>query len=213
MPVFKIVVSEPKTRKSYQLEVDQSKVPALIGKRIGDQFDGSDMGLKGYTLEIRGGTDKDGFPMHPDLKGEAKRKLLLSGLPGFKPEMKGQRKRKMVHGNTVSADIVQLNVKIVKAGAGAEPLEKLSPKKGKEPEVKEEKAEPQQGKPEEKKAEEKKSGEKKPEEKKSEPQPEKPEKVEKVEKPEIEKPKTEKIEKTEKPKPEKSEAGGGEGKE
>jgi small subunit ribosomal protein S6e len=130
MPVFKVVINEPSTRRSYQLDVDQAKAQGIIGKKIGDEFDGSVMGLNGYTLEIRGGTDKDGFPMHPSLKGQGKVKLLLSGKPGFYPRLKGQRKRKMVRGNTVTQEIVQLNVKVVKAGT--EPLEKIVPPKPKE---------------------------------------------------------------------------------
>ncbi len=154
MPIFKIVVSDPKTRKSYQFEVEQDKAPLLIGKKIGDEFDGTAVGLAGYSLEVRGGTDKDGFPMHSDLKGQGKRKLLLSSEPGFHPKKDGQRKRKMVCGNTISTSIAQLNVKVVKAGT--EPLEKLSPKKPKEGEAKEEEKKEPEGKKEEKKTEEKK---------------------------------------------------------
>ena len=142
MAVFKIVVNDPKSRRSYQIEADQGKAAALIGKKIGDEFDGGIIGLTGYKLEIRGGTDKDGFPMHPALKGQGKKKLLLSNPPGFHPKIKGQRKRKMVRGNVVSSAIVQLNVKVVKSGE--KPLEELVPKKAKEGEkekVKQEKKE------------------------------------------------------------------------
>jgi len=218
MPIFKIVVSEPKTRKSYQLEVDQEKVPMLIGKKMGEDFDGNTIGLAGYTLEIRGGTDIDGFPMHPNLKGQGKKKLLLSSRPGFHPPQKGQRRRKMVRGNTVSSDIIQLNVKVVKAGT--EPLEKLLPKKVKEGEVKKEEAKPEK-KEETKKPEakpEKKAEEKKEEVKKEEPKKEEKPKTE--EKPKEQKPVEEKKaeEKPVEPEPEKKDAkpettGGGEGKE
>lgn len=193
MSVFKIVVNDPKTRKSYQIEVDQSKASSVIGKKIGDEFEGDMIGLSaGYMLQIRGGTDKDGFPMHPDLKGQVKKKLLLSSKPGFHPPAKGQRRRKMVRGNTVSPEIVQLNVKVVKSGA--EPLDKLLPHKKKEGKEKKEK-------PKEEVKEQPK-----------EKTPEKPKVEEKSEAKTEEKPKQElKPEKKEEPK--KEESGGGEVKE
>lgn len=140
MPAFKFVVSEPKTRKSYQLEVDQGKATGIVGKKIGDEFDGDAIGLAGYTLKITGGTDKDGFPMHSSLKGQGKKKIILTGPPGFHPQRSGQRKRKMVRGDTISPDITQINVKITNVKTGAKPLAELTPKAKKEKkEVKEEK--------------------------------------------------------------------------
>lgn len=123
MSVWKIVISDPETRKAYQLEVDQNNVPQLIGKKIGDEFPGDWIGLDGYTLFITGGTDKDGFPMHPAIHGAVKKKVLLSSPPGFHPKKKGQRKKKTVRGNTISTDIVQINVKVVKKGS--KPLEEI----------------------------------------------------------------------------------------
>lgn len=130
MPNFKFVISEPETRKSYQLEVDQNKAIGVVGKKIGEEFNGDLIGLSGYTLQITGGTDKDGFPMHPSVRGPGRKKVLLSGVPGFHPILKGQRKRKMVRGDTLSQDIVQINVKVVKKGE--KPLEELVPMKPKE---------------------------------------------------------------------------------
>jgi small subunit ribosomal protein S6e len=130
MAVFKIVVSDPETRKSFQLEVDQAKAIGLIGKKIGEEFNGDLIGLPGYTLKITGGTDKDGFPMHPSVPGSVKKKVLLSGEPCFRPKKKGERRRKTVRGNTISADIVQINVKVSKKGE--KPLEELVPTKPKE---------------------------------------------------------------------------------
>jgi small subunit ribosomal protein S6e len=146
MPTFKIVISDPTTRKGYQLELEQSKALALIGKKIGEEFNGDLIGLPGYTLKITGGTDKDGFPMHPDVEGAVRKKVLLSGPPGFHPRKKGERRRKTVRGNTISEDIAQINVKAVKKGE--KPLEELIPVKPKE----EKKEEAKQ------KAEEKKGG-------------------------------------------------------
>ncbi|MFH8092973.1 MAG: 30S ribosomal protein S6e [Candidatus Aenigmatarchaeota archaeon] len=129
MADFKVVVSDPQTKKSYQVTVSQDKAYTLIGKKIGDKFDGSILGLPGYELEIRGGTDKDGFPMLSSIQGPVRKKVLLSGRPGFKPKLKGQRKRKTVRGNTISADIVQINTKVVKYGP--KPLEEMIKKEEK----------------------------------------------------------------------------------
>jgi small subunit ribosomal protein S6e len=130
MASCKFVISEPETRKSYQVEVDQGKAVGLMGKKIGEEFNGDILGLGGYTLKLTGGTDKDGFPMHPSVKGPGRKRVLLAGIPGFHPKIKGQRKRKTVRGDTLSDSIAQINVKVVKKGA--QPLEQLLPSKKKE---------------------------------------------------------------------------------
>jgi small subunit ribosomal protein S6e len=124
--VFKFVVSDPKTRKSYQLEISRDKAAGIIGKKIGDEIDGSFLGLSGYRLQITGGSDKDGFPMHPEVRGMGRRKILLDKPPGFHPKKRGQRKRKTVRGNIISDAIVQINMKVIKAGT--KPLDQLLPK-------------------------------------------------------------------------------------
>jgi len=169
MPVSKFVISEPETKKSFQLEVDQSRASGLFGKKIGDEFSGDVIGLAGYSLKITGGTDRDGFPMHPSVKGPGRKRVLLSAPPGFHPKIKGQRKRKTVRGNTLSEDITQVNVKVIKKGE--KPLEELVPmkpkekKEGKKPEVKKEEK-PKAEKPKEVKQEIKKEEKPKVEEKK-----------------------------------------------
>ena len=99
MSTFKIVVNDPETRKSFQIEVEKSKAVGLIGKKIGEEFNGEIIGLPGYLLQITGGTDKDGFPMYPSVEGMGRRKILLSGPPCFHPRRKGERRRKTVRGN------------------------------------------------------------------------------------------------------------------
>lgn len=165
MTSFKIVVSEPETRKSYQLEVDQSKAIGLIGKKIGDEFNGDLVGLNGYSLKITGGTDRDGFPMLPSLKGPGRKRVLLSSVPGFHPKIKGERKRKTVRGNTISDAIAQINVKVAKKGE--KPLDQILPTKAKEKKEEKKPEEKKEEKPKEEKQEVKKEeGEKTREEKK-----------------------------------------------
>ncbi len=120
----KFVVSDPKTRRAWQIE---RTAEFLYGKKIGDKFDGSLIGLPGYILEITGGTDKDGFPMRSDLEGTVRKRLLLSSGPGYKPEKRGIRKRKMVRGNVIAEDIAQINCKVI--AYGDKPLEELIGKK------------------------------------------------------------------------------------
>jgi len=133
--VFKICINEPKTKRSWQVEKD---IPSLIGVKIGDKFDGSLIGLSGFTLQLTGGSDKDGFPMRYDLQGIARKKALLTSGPGFRPTVKGLRRRKYIRGNTISADIVQVNCKVIEGGGdiammlGIQPKEK--PKEAEKPE-------------------------------------------------------------------------------
>lgn len=96
---------------------------SLIGKKIGDEVDGIFLGMPGYKLVLLGGCDKDGFPMRRDLPTAKRMKILLTKGIGFHPENKGVRKRKSVRGNTISPEIVLLNMKI-KSGSGR-PLSEL----------------------------------------------------------------------------------------
>ncbi|MBT6995359.1 30S ribosomal protein S6e [Candidatus Woesearchaeota archaeon] len=113
------VINDPKTGKSYKKEGDAQ---IYMGKKVRDKIDGNAIGLKGYELEITGGSDAQGFPMRGDLDTMGrKRPLVVSGV-GAKLKEKGIKQRKTVHGKTVDETINQLNVKIVKVGS--EDLEK-----------------------------------------------------------------------------------------
>jgi len=140
MATWKFVVSDPESRRSGQKEAEQNKAAGLLGKKIGDEFSGDMIELNGYTLKITGGSDRDGFPMYPSLEGIGRRKLLISDTPGFHPKIKGQRKRKHVRGNTISADIMQINCKVVKKGS--KPFDEIFPKKEKPKEEKKEETKP-----------------------------------------------------------------------
>ena len=105
--VVKIVVSDPKTAKSVQIEV---KEPTwLYGKKIGDIIDGSKFGLEGYKLEITGGSDIAGFPMRKEVEGAVRKKIWWW-------VDKRTRVKKTVYGNTISDEIVQVNTKILEYG-------------------------------------------------------------------------------------------------
>jgi small subunit ribosomal protein S6e len=97
---------------AWQIRINDARTQALLGLKIGDEIDGGLVGLKGYKLVITGGSDISGFPMRPDIPGPVKKRVLLSGPPGFHPKEKGERRRKTVRGNTIAPDIVQINTKI-----------------------------------------------------------------------------------------------------
>jgi len=112
MAKFKVIISDSDgTSKSVELE-DARAVP-IIGKKIGDIIDGSVVGLPGHKLQITGGSDKDGFPMRPDVHGGVRRSVVLSGGVGFNPNKKGERRRKTVRGNVITEEITQVNMRIV----------------------------------------------------------------------------------------------------
>jgi small subunit ribosomal protein S6e len=127
---MKIVMSDPKTGRSYQTEIPKEKESLLIGLKIGDSFDGGVVGAAGYKFQITGGSDKDGVPMRKDLKGGRKAKLLLSGGVGFNPKRKGERRKKNVRGSLVTDQIIQVNSKVVEWGE--KKLEELFPSKKEE---------------------------------------------------------------------------------
>lgn len=121
MAEFKIVLSDGS--QSWQITVDGHHANSLIGKKIGEEVDGIFVSLPGYTLEITGGTDKDGFVMRKDVPGITRKKILTARSLGFKPRDNGVRKRITVCGNTVSLNIARVNMKVTKKGA--KPIEEL----------------------------------------------------------------------------------------
>ena len=111
---MKIVISNPSDGKAYQKDIEN--ISAVVGLKIGDTFDATQLGFPEYTLEIRGGSTKEGTPMRKDVGGAIKKRILLSNKPGFRPKNSGERKRKLIRGNTIADDIAQLNTKVVKSG-------------------------------------------------------------------------------------------------
>ncbi len=116
MVEFKAVISNPKDGKTYQSTVTGHHANSLIGKCIGDEFDGIFVSLPGYKLVLTGGSDKDGVPMRRDLPGQQRKKILISKSIGFKPKRHGERRRKTMRGNTVAPDLSQINMKITHFG-------------------------------------------------------------------------------------------------
>lgn len=122
---FKINVSHK--GKTAKFETDNE---ALIDKIIGEKIDGKEISkdLEGYEIEVTGTSDKAGFPGLKQFKGPGLKRPLLSfgigmwskpkGLKKKYPRAnKGLRLRKTVRGDTISADTVQINTKVVKEGS------------------------------------------------------------------------------------------------
>lgn len=121
MVEFKVVLSDTKTGRAYNINVSGGVAGAIIGKRIGEELDAGPFGLPGYRMEITGASDRNGTPAKRNLPVAGRRKLLLSGGVGFQPKMDGQRRRKSIRGNEITSDFVQINAKVT--GYGDKPLE------------------------------------------------------------------------------------------
>ena len=117
MAEFKCVVADPKEGKTFAVEVKGHHANALVGKKVGDEVDGLFVNLPGYRVKVTGGSDKEGFPMRHDLPGIGRRRVLVSESLGYHPDRHGKRRRKSIRGNTVTLDIVQINLVVVKHGA------------------------------------------------------------------------------------------------
>jgi len=106
------------------MELDEQRLSAVKGRRIGETIAGKELGLPGYELKLTGGSNRDGTPMRRDVHGSARlRALLRRRTQGYRQREKGVVRRKLVRGNVVAEDIVQLNAVVVKRGKRS--LEKL----------------------------------------------------------------------------------------
>lgn len=123
--VFKLNISDK--GKAWKIE---SSNEILIGKKIGEEIDGSDVSdtLSGYTVKITGGSDGSGFPHKPGLQGsEMKRIILSKGWGMHKRPRKGGKKirqmpdglrlRKTVRGQQISEKTIQINAIVTKHGS------------------------------------------------------------------------------------------------
>lgn len=134
MAKFKVIISDPEAGTSSIVELEEARAAPLIGRKIGEVVDGTIINLAGYKVQIRGGSDKDGFPMRPSVHGGVRRGVVLSGGVGFNPQSEGVRRRKTVRGNIITDEIVQVNMKVVEKPKGAKETKKEKAKEKKEAE-------------------------------------------------------------------------------
>jgi small subunit ribosomal protein S6e len=114
MAKFKLIVSDPGTGKSAASEVEGARAQALIGRSLGEVIDGSGLGITHGKVLISGGCDKNGIPMRADVHGGAKKYIVLSSGPGFKPTRHGERRRKLIRGRLISDETYQINFTLQK---------------------------------------------------------------------------------------------------
>jgi small subunit ribosomal protein S6e len=127
---FKIIISDPDPGTSKTVELEETRAIPLIGRRLGEVLDGAIVGLSGHKVQITGGSDRDGFPMRPNVHGGVRRKVILGGGVGFNPR-EGERRRKTVRGNVITDGIVQINMKIVEKPKRAKERKKAKEKEEK----------------------------------------------------------------------------------
>jgi small subunit ribosomal protein S6e len=117
MAKFKVIVSDPQAGTSKVVELEEARASPFIGRRLGETLDGSAVDLPAHTVQILGGSDKDGVPMIGNVHGGVRRKVVLSNGTGFSAKKNGERRRKTVRGNIITDEIVQINLKIVERPA------------------------------------------------------------------------------------------------
>lgn len=123
MATFTVVVGDPESGSTYQREVDGQDANRFLGRQLGEEVDGTAVGLTGYTIELTGGSDDAGRPMHPEVPGPALREILTTGGVGYHPDRDGERRRVTVRGNEISEETVQINASI--SDYGDEEIESL----------------------------------------------------------------------------------------
>ncbi|SFS45438.1 30S ribosomal protein S6e [Halostagnicola kamekurae] len=117
MASFTVVVGDPDSGLAHQLEADGQDANRFLGKSIGDEVDGSAVGLDGYTLEITGGSDDAGRPLNETVAGSELQEVLMEEKQtGYHPERDGERRRITVRGREVSDAVAQINATIVESG-------------------------------------------------------------------------------------------------
>ena len=109
---FKMIVSDPRTGKATVAELEGSRAQAVLGRKIGDVIDGSQIGIVTGNLMITGGCDKDGIPMRADVHGGAKKYVILSSGVGFRPTTRGERRRRLIRGGMITEETYQVNTMV-----------------------------------------------------------------------------------------------------
>ena len=117
MAKFKIIVSNPQDGTSKVVDVEEARATPFIGRKLGETIDGIVIDMPATKLQLLGGSDRDGVPMRGNVHGGIRRQVVLSSGTGFKPKRKGERRRKTVRGDTITDEIVQINLKITEQPA------------------------------------------------------------------------------------------------
>jgi small subunit ribosomal protein S6e len=124
MPTFQVVVGDPDSGDSYTFDVEDQAGNRFVGRELGEEVDGTAVGLDGYSLRLTGGSDTAGRPMREDVAGPNLTEVMLAGRStGYHPERDGERRRVTVRGREVTDEIVQINATI--SGRGEQSVDEL----------------------------------------------------------------------------------------
>jgi|JI10StandDraft_1071094.scaffolds.fasta_scaffold652866_1 small subunit ribosomal protein S6e len=117
---MKFNISNSSTGQQKTIDVDDEKrVRVFYDRKMGEEVDGHYLGeeFNGYVFKIKGGNDKQGFPMKNGVFANHRVRVLLKpGNKCFRPRRDGERKRKSVRGCVVGPDLAVISLAIVKKG-------------------------------------------------------------------------------------------------
>ena len=120
---MKLNIAYPRngTLKQFEINDEILRRVNLPDYRLGNDIDGGIFGeqFQGYMFRLKGGCDKDGFPMVNGVLAPSRVALLVKrGAVGFNEfrGRNGERRRKSVRGCILASDVAVLNVTVSKVG-------------------------------------------------------------------------------------------------
>jgi len=109
------------TVKQFELDPEYLRKTSVYDQKLGNDVDGTVFGeqFKGYIFRMKGGSDKEGFPMVTGVLASSRVSLMIKrGAIGFNTfrGRSGERRRKSLRGCLMGQDIACVNVVILKIG-------------------------------------------------------------------------------------------------